>query len=128
MKKKFNKFYIMSLSILAIMFLSITYVSANSAKFSGSAGYNYARVSGANVKTDRLGTAYVDWTGSNKKSHKMWFQVVNSGDENRGKALLSYKSDKSFSTSAVTNYKYWLRASREHITNPTTNVSGNWEP
>ena len=128
MKKRFKKLYLMIMTSLAFMFFSTTYVSATIRGFNGSAGYSYARVSERNVKTDKNGIAWVNWTGSSTSSHKMWFQVVNNEDANRGKSLLSYKSEKLFSTSATYNYGYWLRASREHLFNPSVNVNGTWEP
>ncbi len=72
----------------------------------------------------------IEWTYSNKASHKMWFRVTDDFGKVRGSGLLNYLSTDAFQTNLkyYDNLNYVLEAKREHITNPRTLVKGRWTP
>lgn len=124
LKKRTKRFLVIS-SLVGGVF--VTNAKAYYTSFGGSAGYTYQTISSPNQKNDDLNQAYVIWEYSDKGSHKEWFRVVNSNGDPRGKALFNYLSRGYISTTTVKGYAYYLQASREHITNPSTYVSGRWE-
>lgn len=91
---------------------------------------HYVRVSQANKKSDTGVQAWVRWDSSSIKNIRMWFQVVNNVDDDRGKMLFQSPDGKGrfFNTTAKYDSNYWLRAGREHIGNPGSYITGVWEP
>lgn len=123
------------LSIFASVFLgyfifSSIQVSALQTGFSITANSSYSAKSTENLKMDHALQAYVNWQTSSHSSHKEWFQVVNSNSEIRSESVLFSYLGAGFIpeySSCMYGYYYYLRARREHITNPTTTVKGIWE-
>lgn len=126
MKKTIGLF----LTVLVVTMMSIVNVKANYNGFGGSAGFTYAQVSSQNTKDNYQYLAGINWTYSSYSNHKMWFQIRNSNGDNRGEKLLSGTSSNTvyFNTTAEYGHYYYLYAHREHIVNPSTYVSGTWQP
>lgn len=119
------------LALISLMtFVSFSNARADYKNFSGSAGYNYKKVGTENAKNNYQYLAGVNWTYSEKENHKEWFQIRNSNGEGRGTVLINRPNTgiEYFDTTAKYGYDYTLWASREHIINPSTYVSGTWQP
>ncbi|HET6784941.1 MAG TPA: hypothetical protein VFH18_02830 [Erysipelotrichaceae bacterium] len=120
------------LSIFALMFISIltTNVFADYKSFGGSAGFLYATVSSPNAKNNTDPNAGIKWNYSSYSNHKMWFRIINSDGSARGSVLLTTTSSTTqyFATTATNGYDYTLQAHRENIIDPSTYVSGTWQP
>jgi len=116
--------------VLMLGTLLSTDVQAYTQGFAGSAGSFWRLVGEANTKDDDDDTAAVNWKTSNYQYHKMMFRIVNSDGDNRGQITIDRpnKGVKFFSTDAAQGYYYYLRAKREHYTNPSTYVTGFWAP
>jgi len=125
--KKVIKLFVAAFLLLGI---SKAYAfSIYSGPFSGSATSSWAYVTnpGTNiVKDNDYSGVSVNWQTSNQSSHRMWFRQVNSNQENKGSALLDYKTVKTFASTAEQNHYYWLQARRENIWDPATYVTGVW--
>ncbi len=116
--------------LLGIFTVATCTVSAEQTSFSITANSSYSAKSSANLKTDHVLQAYVNWQNSSEGSHKEWFQVVNSNSEVRSESVLFSYLGAGFITeysSCTYGYNYYLRARREHILNSTTTVRGTWE-
>ena len=99
--------------------------------FQGSASYSEQKVSmESNAKENFEYLAGVKWETSDKKNHRMWFTIKNSNQASRGTILIEKPSKEVhfLDTSAKKGYYYWLWAHREHWGNPSTYVSGTWQP
>lgn len=72
----------------------------------------------------------IEWTYSNKASHKMWFRVTDDFGKVRGSGLLNYLSTDAFQTNLKydDNLNYVLEAKREKSTGSKVTVSGTWVP
>lgn len=71
----------------------------------------------------------VNWTYSNKSSHKMIFRICNSSNgKSFGSGTLKYKSQDTFKTSIPEGTKTYIQARRENIIDPVTTVKGTWLP
>lgn len=119
------------IALLLVIGLGALPVHATSKGFTITSNWNYGNKSAYNPKEDYNLTAVVNWNSSNKASHNEWFQIVNSNNEARsGEYLFPYlASDTIPEYSSLTHgYYYYLRACREHIVDPSTIVSGTWEP
>lgn len=114
-----------------------TQVSARSLRslpysFAGSAAYDYVEVGETVMKTtDSATRAQVNCSFSDEGSHREWFQVVNSRGESKAKIRIeSCDGVTRFMNESTTEYGYYyaLEAAREHEWDPTTYVSGTWQP
>lgn len=126
--KKNLKFIVLALLVVVS---AGTSVKAATAGFSGSAGsaWSYVTNPAAYDNTKALGNKYtgVNWQYSNQGSHKMWFRVVNSNGEEKGKYLYQGLGSDAFATSAQQNYYYWLQSKRENSNTPAY-ITGVWAP
>lgn len=127
---KLNKKFSLALIATSTLLLISNSTYAFKQEFGGTAGYDWAKVSPRNTKTDSETYAAITWLESDHTDHKMWFRIVNSDGEDRGNILITRPSEtpNNFDTKAKEGYYYWLEAGREHIHNPITYVSGRWEP
>lgn len=119
-----------ALALIGLFAVTTIDVSAAQTGFSIKANSSYSAKSSANVKSDNVLQAYVNWQSSNESSHKEWFQMVNSNNDIRSESkLFLYLSEGSIPEydSCKATYYYYLRARREHIINPSTTVKGVWE-
>lgn len=119
-----------ALALIGLFAVTTIDVSAAQTGFSIKANSSYSAKSSANVKSDNVLQAYVNWQSSSESSHKEWFQMVNTNNEIRSESkLFLYLSEGSIPeySSAKNGYYYYLRARREHIINPSTTVKGVWE-
>lgn len=105
-------------------------VSADYKGFNITAGSSWVKDETANPKNNNEYLMGIKWTSSGASSHKEWFQCVNSNLEQKAIGLLSSPSSsvKYLETTAKNGYYYYLRARREHIINPRTQVKGTWQP
>ncbi|MDR1819092.1 MAG: hypothetical protein LBR15_02455 [Methanobrevibacter sp.] len=118
------------LFVLVFVF-SICYVNhcqGSVGTFNVTTNSTWKKYSKSSIKTDNLKTAVVNWQASSKSSHKQWFRIVNSKGEAKGESLHNYLQNKTFSTTAKKGYYYWIMTKREHIIDPSTQVTGRWEP
>lgn len=116
--------------LLLLLVLFAIPVGADYLNFGGTAGFGFSKVSMDNTKNNYEYLAGIDWQESDHSDHKMWFEIRNSNNESRGKILINRpgKGKEYFDTTAKNGHYYYLYASREHIFNPVTYVSGNWQP
>ena len=83
----------------------------------------------SNWKDNYTNYSVVNWYSSSQKgSHNMWYRVVNSNKEDRGNVLISYLSRVKFQSNTSHGYYYALQARRENAVDPTTRVTGTWNP
>lgn len=125
--KKVLKYAIFALVVMGYVGTSVS--ATISQNFAGSTDSNWHYVvdnSKHFTKDNNVQYAAVNWTGSNKENHKLWFRVVNSVGEEKGKANFNYLTSGTFGVNAVKGLDYYLQARREFIIDPSTYVSGNW--
>lgn len=134
---KYSKYFMIAfISFFGLIFMDVNASGMNKTPFSittnssWKADYlNYAK------KSFESRSSAVEWTNSNKSSHKMWFRVRNTTGTIKvyGSSLLNYKTTDAFRTdltvdTSTSGMKYELSARRENIIDPTTTVSGLWMP
>jgi|GEM_PF-1081974 len=128
MKKK-----IISCSVLILLCL-ITFtqgINASYHGFAGSAGYSYRKVGDANPKDNHGYLGGIRWQSSDHSGHKEWFVIKNSQGAIRSSEILINRPSSETTYVNVTTtygYYYYLYASREHLGNPYTYVTGTWQP
>lgn len=123
---------LIAMTTIAIM-AGLTCQSASAYSFSGNTVYGYRNVSSQYTKNDNFQYARVDWTYSNKSSHKQWFMSYNvTFGSKSAEGLLNYlatgASGKIYGPNMSSGQTYQLHSRREHIINPETYVSGNYVP
>lgn len=115
---------------VTIVLTATTYqAKAGWGNFSGIAGLSAEPVSNNTTKTNYEYRSWVDWQTTNFVC-KMWFSVHDTSNKSVGKTLVSGTGlgDVSFITDARYGNSYRLWANREHLGNPRTTVSGEWQP
>ena len=130
MKRSLRLLFSTSMVALLVATYLPNNIFAEYTNFNITSNWKYSEVSSANTKMDTNQTAYVEWNySSDKNPHNQWFQIVNSDLHKRSEeAFFSYKSNGYINEeNCQKGYYYYLRARREHIINPETTVSGNWE-
>ena len=132
MKSKIKKKKLIYSLFAVILFLSLynsITVFAGVQNFSGSAGFAWKRVGGANPKQDTGTVSRYNWqTSSQSGTHNMWFETVNSNGEQRANGLVPYLQNRTYKSSATYGYYYYLNAGRENAVDPVTTVTGTWYP
>lgn len=126
-----KKFLLSSLTLVAVIAVVTGFnVRADYKDFAGSAGFSQARVSESNTKNNNEYLAGVNWKTSDRSGHKMWFRIKNSNGEERGRILINRPGNgvSYFDTTGRNGYYYWLYANREHLGNPSSYVTGTWQP
>lgn len=68
----------------------------------------------------------VQWLNSDHSSHKMWFRVIDTSGNEKGRAILTYLNTDAFETNLSNGGVYYLQAKREFFIDPITKVSGYW--
>ncbi|MFQ6792658.1 MAG: hypothetical protein ACLRT4_07745 [Thomasclavelia sp.] len=126
------KSYFKYFALIAILLtISCVNVSADYKGFNITAGFGWAKESTANPKRNNEYLMGIKWTSSGAgNTHKMWFRCVNNDDKDRGTILIDRPSNRVryANTTAKNGYNYYLKARREHIINPRTQVKGTWQP
>lgn len=130
MNKNTKKILYSCLLIVAIFFFTAIEVKADYKGFAGSAGYQPRKVGDKNMKNNYQYLAGINWQDSDHTNHKMWFRIRNYNGEERGSVLISRPGNGTtyLRTDATNGYYYYLYANREHIVNPSTYVTGTWQP
>lgn len=121
---------ITALSLFSFNFANVN-AAYNNTDFNGIVGYAYGYVSNSGVtKLNSFLNFTVNWKTSNPDQNTLYFKMVNSNGANRGSKKVTSKGKHTISATsdAWQGYSYWLMASRQHIIDPQTRVTGIWTP